>query len=136
MEVGKDDEVLLRLVGLDAGVLRDDSSTGTWSIEENSIKPSHNLWELSRIVVADNCVLDAETMDISNKTFGTGFVAIVGEYASRIFHQSCHVSSLSTWGGCHIENSLMFLWCKSHDWEEGGSGLKDVVTSEVFRCGS
>ena len=59
LKVRELDEVLLVSVGLDGGVLGDDTSTGARGIEKDSVKPTHHTGKLASIVVANDGVLTA-----------------------------------------------------------------------------
>uniref|UniRef100_A0A0A8XZE2 Uncharacterized protein n=1 Tax=Arundo donax TaxID=35708 RepID=A0A0A8XZE2_ARUDO len=51
---------------------------------------------------------------------------------SGILHKSANVSSLATWGSCHINNALLLLRSKSHHWQERTCTLFHVMSSHVF----
>lgn len=72
------------LVDFDTGILADDTGTGTWGIEEHTIKSTHDLWELPGVVVADNDVLASHSMDVGGQTLCSLLVAIVRKYRSGV----------------------------------------------------
>ncbi len=55
------------LVDLHACILTDDSRTRTWCVQQDSIESTHDLRELSGIVVADGHILATHAMDVGSK---------------------------------------------------------------------
>ena len=58
--------------------------------------------------------------------------------ASYLWYQFyfTYICCFSTWGCTHIQNTFIFLWSQSHDWEHGRSPLQHIVPCKVFWGGS
>ena len=67
------------LVDLDTGIFADDSSSRTWSVEQDSVETTHDLWELSSIVVADDDILASHSVDVGGQTLCPSLVGVVCE---------------------------------------------------------
>ncbi|GKT87051.1 hypothetical protein Ct61P_04901 [Colletotrichum tofieldiae] len=132
LHVRQQHEIPLRLVGLDAGVLGNDTGTRAGRIEKHTVETAHGLGELASVVVGDDDVAGAETVDVTNETLGTLLAGIVGDNDTRVLHHGGHVRGLSTGGGGHIQHALVLLRLEGHDGQERGRGLEDVVAGEVL----
>jgi hypothetical protein len=129
-------EIGLGLVGLDAGVLCNDTGTRAGRVEQDAVETTHDLGELECRVVADDGVAHAQTVDVTDQTLGTLLAGIVGEDASSVLHQGSQMRCLTTGRSGHIEHALVLLGRKGHDGEERGRSLQNVVTSEVLGSGT
>ncbi|GKT57010.1 hypothetical protein ColTof3_04349 [Colletotrichum tofieldiae] len=132
LHVRQQHEIPLRLVGLDAGVLGNDTGTRAGRIEKHTVETAHGLGELASVVVGDDDVAGAEAVDVTNETLGTLLAGIVGDNDTRVLHHGGHVRGLSTGGGGHIQHALVLLRLEGHDGQERGRGLEDVVAGEVL----
>lgn len=124
------------LVDLDGRILRDDTRSTTRCVEQDSVETTHDLWELTTVVVANDDVLAAESVDVGRQRLGPGLVAVVGKDETGVLEEGGDVRRLSSGSGGHVEDTLSGLRGKGHDGKEGGGGLKHVVTGEVLGGGT
>lgn len=136
LEMGELQEILLISVGLDRGILGNDTSTRAWGIEQDSVKATHDPGELTRIVVAYDDVPRAQSVNVTNQTLGTLLAGIVREDHTGVLHQRRHMGGLATGSRGHIENTLALLGAESHHGQERRRGLEDIVTSQILRRGT
>lgn len=136
LQVGKLHEIGLGLVGLDAGVLCDDTRTRAGRVEQNAVKATHDLGELEGRVVAHNGVSDTQTVDVTDQTLGTLFACVVGEDAARVLHQRSQMRRLTTGSSGHVEHALVLLGRQGHDGQERRRSLQDVVAGQVLGRGT
>ena len=62
--MGTQVDVTLVFTHLGALILADNSSAGAGGVQEDSVKATHDLWQLSSIVIADDSVGYPEPVDI------------------------------------------------------------------------
>ena len=129
-------EIGLGLVGLDAGVLCNNTGSRAGRVKQDAVETTHDLGELERRVVADDGVAHAQTVDVTDQTLGTLLASIVGEDASSVLHQGSQMRCLTTGRSGHIQHALVLLGRKSHNGKERGRSLQNVVASEVLGGGT
>ncbi|KAL0941007.1 uncharacterized protein CTRU02_203770 [Colletotrichum truncatum] len=129
-------EISLRLVGLDASILGNDTGTRARGIEQDTVETAHGLRELTSVVVGDDDVASTQTVNVTDQTLGTLLAGIVGNDHAGVLHHRGHVRRLTTGSGGHIQHTLVLLGLESHDGEERRGSLQDVVAGEVLGSGT
>ena len=123
-------------VGFDGLVFADDTEAGAGSVEKDTVEVVDGFGDFTAIVVGDDDVGDAETLDVELEGTQTLLLDVVGEDDAGVLHELGDVSGFASRGGGQVEDLLVGLGVQGQHWQERRGALQHVVPGEVLRGGS
>ena len=129
-------DVLDGSVHLDRRVARNDAQTRARRVQQHAVEAAQHLGELAAVVVGDDGVGHAQTVQVRHRRHQTLLLQVVGDQHARVLHQLRDVRRLAAGRAAHVQDALVGLRVERHHGQHRGRRLQHVVTGEVLGRGA
>ena len=102
-------------------------------VKQATVELFEHIRQLTPVLTWNHAVCNTEAVHVGIKRLKSLFLHIISDKYTWVFHQLSDVRGFTTWRCGHIQDALIWLRRKSHNWQKRAWTLQNVMACKILR---